>query len=260
MITIVPPDLVPAVNSEVRKVSTLPLSRYLAGVPLVVALLASMASALLAGKADPKSEPVTGTATIGLYVGIAVVVLAAAIFGAVGTGAEYRHQTMPVTALFTADRDRLTAAKLLVTGVSALAVALAVEVVSVVALFAFGRGKFDFGVDLAAVLGGGLLAAVCWSLIGAGLGLLLRSSSTAIVVVLGWLAIAEPLLWLIANGVGATGFVTLFPGSATLSTVAVGSYADSDFLAPTPAAVVVLLLWTIGIGGAGWWNLRRLDL
>ncbi|KAA8888202.1 ABC transporter permease [Nocardia colli] len=260
MITIVPPDLVPSINSEVRKVSTLPLSRILAGVPLVVALLASVASGLLAGKADPRSEPVTGTATIGLYVGIAVVVLAAAVFGAVGSGGEYRHQSMPVTALFTADRDRLTAAKLLVTGVFALAVALAVEVVAVVTLIAFGRGKFDLDLELAAVLGGGLLAAVCWSVIGAGLGLLLRSSSKAIAVVLGWLVIAEPLLWLIANGVGATGFVTLFPGSATISTIAVGSYPDSDFLAPTPAAVVVLLLWTIGIGGAGWWNLRRLDL
>ncbi|MFB8282610.1 ABC transporter permease [Nocardia colli] len=260
MITIVPPDLVPSINSEVRKVSTLPLSRILAGVPLVVALLASVASGLLAGKADPRSEPATGTATIGLYVGIAVVVLAAAVFGAVGSGGEYRHQSMPVTALFTADRDRLTAAKLLVTGVFALAVALAVEVVAVVTLIAFGRGKFDLDLELAAVLGGGLLAAVCWSVIGAGLGLLLRSSSKAIAVVLGWLVIAEPLLWLIANGVGATGFVTLFPGSATISTIAVGSYPDSDFLAPTPAAVVVLLLWTIGIGGAGWWNLRRLDL
>ncbi|WP_405161119.1 ABC transporter permease [Nocardia sp. NBC_01499] len=260
MITIVPPDLVPSVNSEVRKVTTLPTSRFFGTVPLVVALLASIASALMAGKPDPKGEPATGAATIGLYVALAVVVVAAAVFGAIGSGAEYRHQTMPVTALFTADRDRLAAAKVLVTGGFALAAALAVEVVSVVALFAFGRGKFDFGMDLAAVLGGGLLAAVCWSVIGTGLGLLLRSSSTAVVVVLGWLVVVEPLLWLIANGVGATGFVTLFPGSATISTVAVGSFTDSDFLAPTPAAVVVLVLWTIGIGGAGWWNLRRLDL
>ncbi|GAA5088060.1 ABC transporter permease [Nocardia iowensis] len=260
MITILPPELVPSVSSEVRKVTTLPAHRILLGVPLVVALVASMATAIMAGKADPKGQPITGTATVGLYVGLAVVILAAAVFGAIGSGAEYRHHTMPMTALFTADRDRLAAAKLLVTGVFAVAAALAIELVSLLALFAFGRGKFDFGLDLLAVLGGGLFAAVCWSLIGAGLGLLLRSSSTAITIVLGWLVVVEPLLWLVAHGVGASGLVTLFPGSATVSTVAVGSYPDSDFLAPTPAAIVVLLLWTIGIGGAAWWNLRQRDL
>jgi ABC-2 type transport system permease protein len=187
-------------------------------------------------------------------------VLAAAVFGAVGTGAEYRDHSMAVTALFTADRDRLAAGKFLVIGCCALAAAVAVELVSVAALFGVGHGKLAVTGEFFAVLGGGLLAAVCWSLIGASAGILLRSSTRAVPLLLGWIVLAEPLIWLIARGLGIPGVVTLLPVSATVGTVAVGSYPDSDLLAPTPAAVVVLLLWTIGLGAASWWSLRTRDL
>ncbi|MEU2126700.1 ABC transporter permease, partial [Nocardia niwae] len=213
-----------------------------------------------AGPPDPRGQPATGAATIGLYVGLALLVLAAAVFGAVGTGAEYRYQSMPVTALFTADRDRLVAAKFLVTGCCALAAAVALELVSAAALFGVGRDKIAVTGELFAVLGGGLLAAVCWSLIGASAGILLRSSTRAVPLLLGWIVLAEPLIWLIARGLGIPGVVTVLPVSATVGTVAVGSYSDSEVLAPTPAAVVVLLLWTIGLGAASWWSLRTRDL
>ncbi|MFE7745264.1 ABC transporter permease [Nocardia sp. NPDC057455] len=260
MITILPADLVPNVNSEVRKVVTMPRARTLAAALLAVALFASLVSAGLAGPPDPRGQPATGAATIGLYVALALVVLAAAVFGAVGTGAEYRHHSMAVTALFTTDRDRLAAGKFLVIGCCALVAALAVELVSVGALFGVGHSKVAVTGEFFAVLGGGLLAAVCWSLIGASAGILLRSSTRAGTLLLGWMVLAEPLIWLIARGLGIPGAVTLLPVSATIGTVAVGSYPDSDLLAPAPAAVVVLLLWTIGLGAASWWSLRTRDL
>ncbi|WP_280185910.1 ABC transporter permease [Nocardia gipuzkoensis] len=260
MIAILPADLVPNVDSEVRKIVTVPRVRVLAGALVAVALFASHASASTAGPPDPRGQPATGAATIGLYVGLALVALAAAVFGAVGSGSEYRYHSMAVTALFTADRDRLAAAKFLVIGCCALAAAVAVELVSVGALFGVGRGKVAVTGELFAVLGGGLLAAVCWSLIGASAGILLRSSTRAVTLLLGWIALAEPLLWLIARGLGIPGVVTLLPVSASVGAVAVGSYPDSDLLAPTPVAVVVLLLWTIGLGAASWWSLRTRDL
>ncbi|MEV2220504.1 ABC transporter permease [Nocardia vinacea] len=260
MIAVLPPDLVPAVNSEVRKVSTLRAGRILAALIPAVALVASTVTALLAGPADPKSNPATGAATIGLYIGLAVAIVVAGAFGAAGAGAEYRYATMPTTALFTADRDRLVAAKFLVTAGCALAATFVVELIAFACLLGFGRGKFDFGVRFLAVLGGGLLAAVCWSLIGAGLGLLLRTSTTAVVAMLGWLVIIEPLIWVVAKAIGLAGVVTVLPGSATVSTVAVGSFKDSDFLAPTPAALVVLILWTIAAAGGAWWLLRTRDI
>ena len=260
MITLLPPDLVPAVNSELRKAATLRSNAMLAAVLPAVALVACLATSVRSGPADPDADPATGAASIGLYAAIAVTILAAAVFGAAGAGAEFQYHSMPVTALFTTDRDRLIASKLLVTGAIALTVAVAVELVGFACLLIFGRGKVEFGTQLVTVLGGGLLATTCWSLIGAGLALVLRKSGAAIAVLLGWLLIAEPLIWLIANAVGMGGVATLLPGSATIATVAVGSFPDSDILAPTPAAVVVLLLWTIACTGAGWWTLRTRDL
>ncbi|MGW0245151.1 ABC transporter permease [Nocardia goodfellowii] len=256
MITVLPAELVPPLNSEVRKATTLRPNLMLALLLPAVALVASTVTALIAGPANPKANPVTGGASVGLYVAIVAAILGAAYFGATAAGSEYRYQTMPVTALFTLDRDRLVAAKYLVIGAFALAAAVAVELVGTAALFGFGRGKTEFGLRLVTVLGGGLLAVVCWSLLGAGLALILRKSTVAIAIVLGWLLLAEPFVWLVAGVLGLEGLVTLLPGSATIAAVAAGSFPDSDFLAPTPAAMIVLLLWTAGVAGGGWWAVR----
>ncbi|NEW50744.1 ABC transporter permease [Nocardia cyriacigeorgica] len=260
MIDVLSADLVPAINSELRKTASLRWPRLLAALVVAIAVVTSSVTAILAGRADPDGEPATGAATIGLYLALIAVALAAAGYGAASTGGEFRHDTMAVTAMFTPDRDRLVGAKLLVTAAFALVAAIAVEIVALACLFAFGRGKFELTVQLFAALGGGLVAAVCWSLIGAGAGLLLRSPGTGVAAVLGWVTVIEPLIWLVATGIGMAGAATLLPGSSTISTVFVGSFANADLLAPTPAAVVVLLLWTIGIGGAGWWSVRSRDL
>ncbi|MFI9509300.1 ABC transporter permease [Nocardia sp. NPDC052566] len=260
MILTLPPDLVPAVDSEVRKVTTLVSGRIVGAVLVAVALVASAVTAILAGEQDPKGQPATGTATIGLYLSVIAVLVGVGVFAAATAGAEYRYQTMPITALFTPNRDRLVAAKLSVTACFALGTALVVEVAAMVCLLAFGRGKFDFSLRLLAVLGGGLLTAICWAVIGTALGLLLRSSTLAVAALLGWLVIVEPLLWAATYGAGSPGIATILPGSATIGTVAVGSFSENRFLAPTPAALVILVLWTVALGGAAWLSVRRRDL
>ncbi|MBF6247099.1 hypothetical protein IU471_26500 [Nocardia elegans] len=90
--------------------------------------------------------------------------------------------------------------------------------------------------------------------------MLLRQSTGAVALLLGWLLVFEPLVWLVAEGMGIGGLAVLLPGSATVGTVFVGSFDDSGLFAPTPAALVVLLLWTIAVGAAGWWRLRERDL
>ncbi len=260
MIPLLPPDLLPAVTSEARKASTLRSNLILVCALPAVALVAGALTALISGPVDPKSDPVTGAASVGLYLAIAVTVVAAACYGALATGAEFRFGGFPLTVLFTGDRDRVVAAKYLVVGGSVLAAAVVVELVGLLALLGFGHDKVEVGLSLFAVLGGGLLAAVCWSLIGAGLALLLRRAGAAVALILGWLLVAEPLVWVVAQAIGAGGLATLLPGSATIATVAVGSFPDSDILAPTPAALVVLLVWTVLAAGAGWNAFRGRDL
>ncbi|MET8796834.1 ABC transporter permease [Nocardia sp. NPDC004568] len=260
MIDVVPAELVPPVLSEYRKAVTLRYPRVLAGSLVAGTIVAASVTAIMAGPRDPDSDPVTGAATIGLYLALVAVAVAAGIFGAAGAAGEHQHNTLVITALFTVDRDRLAGSKYLVTAAAAAVTALAVEIVAVVCLLLFGRGKFEITAALFAVLGGGLLAAVCWAVIGTGLGLLLRSPALAVGAVLVWVLLAEPLLWVVTAGIGLPGAATLLPGSATLSTVLVGSFADSDLLAPAPAAIVVLLLWSLGVGAAGWWALRRAEL
>ncbi|MBW0273687.1 ABC transporter permease [Nocardia sp. MH4] len=260
MTSVLPADLLPGLESEARKVVAVRPTRLLLGAPVALALIGTLITALLSGPADPKGQPATGAATIGLYLGLAAVFVVAALLGIAATGGEYRRKTMALTALFAPDRDQLATAKFVTTAAFAFAVGLAAEVASLLALLVAGRGKFDFGWQLFEVLGAGLLVAMCWAVIGAGLGLLLRTVSGTVWLLLGWAFILEPLIWVVVKGFGAGGFATLLPVSATVAGVSAGSFAEAEVFAPTPAALVVLLLWTAGIGAAGWWDLRTRDL
>lgn len=260
MTSVLPADLVPAIDTEARKIAAARPNRVLLAAPVALALVATLVTGIMAGPADPLGQPATGAASIGLYLGMVAVFVTAALLGIAATGGEYRRQTMATTALFAPDRDRLVTAKYATTAVVALVVALVAEVVSVLVLLAVAGGKVDFDLRLLEVVGAGLLVAACWAVLGAGVGLILRTASGAIWLVLGWAFALEPLIWVVANGFGAGGLAAVLPVSATVAGVSAGSFAEAEVFAPTPAALVVLLLWTAAVGAAGWWDLRTRDL
>ncbi|MFE3541909.1 ABC transporter permease subunit [Nocardia sp. NPDC059177] len=260
MTAVLPADLLPGADTEARKIVAGPHVRLLLGTPVALALIGTLITALMSGPADPAGQPATGAATIGLYLGMIAVFVAAAVLGITATGGEYRHRTMALSVLLAPDRDRLVTAKYLATAGFALALAVVAELVSFAVLLAAGRGKFELGWQLFEVLGAGLLVAVCWAVLGAGIGLLLRTFTGAVWLVLGWAFVLEPLIWLVAKGFGAGGLAAILPVSATVAGVSAGSFSDAAVFAPTPAALVVLLLWTAAVGAAGWWDLRTRDL
>ncbi|MEU6564794.1 ABC transporter permease [Nocardia nova] len=256
----VPVEVTRAATAELRKITAVRSGRLLP--PILAVLGFFLAAAFAVGGSGPQQDEAlaTGTVTIGLYLAIAVAVGAAAICGAVGAGDEYRYRSIGITALYTPDRDLMFGAKVGVTAAYSLAVAACAEVGALIGLVAFGRGSVEFGWRLTGVFGGGLLAAVCWGVIGAGLGLLVRSPNLAVVAMAGWLFILEPLVWLITKGAGIAGVAVLLPGSATIGTVAVGSFSDSPWLPPNAASAVVLVIWAVLAGAGGWWYLRSHDI
>ncbi|WP_019929233.1 hypothetical protein [Nocardia sp. BMG111209] len=256
----VPPEISRAATAEIRKITTSRLGRQAVPVAAVLGLVVGGISALRGSGPQPHGTLATGTASVGLYIALFVTLAAAAILAALAAGDEYRHQSLPLTALFTTDRDLLLGAKFGVGALYSLILAVAVEAGALLGLLAAGRHRIEFGLTLLSVFGGGLLAIVCWGLIGTGLGLLFRAPGPAITTLILWPLIAEPALWYVARFVGVPGFAVLFPLSATVGTVMTGSFSKSHFLAPTAASAIVLLLWTAGISAAAWWYVRQRDL
>ena len=256
----VPAEVSRAATAELRKITAQRAGLLSAPILAALGFVAATASAVKGTGPQRDGVLATGTATVGLYLVIAVAVGAAAICGAVAAGDEYRYRSIGITAVTTPDRDVLLGAKAVVSAGYALLLAVSAEIGAAIGFAAFGRDTVEFGATLTGVFGGGLLAALCWGVIGVALGMLLRSPNLAVVAIAGWLFIVEPLIWLIAKAAGIAGVVVLLPGSATIGTVTIGSFADSPYLPPNAASAVVLVLWTAAAGAGAWWYLRTRDL
>jgi ABC-2 type transport system permease protein len=188
------------------------------------------------------------------------VILFAGIFGAVNAGSDYRHKTLTPTFLVGPRRDGVVASKLVVTVAVGLGYGVLAEAASLICMSLFGGGRVQWSVTLLAVLAAGLIATVCWSLIGAGLGLLLTSPIGAALALVAWYLVGEVTVSMVSAGFGFQRLGGLLPGGATLATVAVGSLDDSDVFVAWPAAPVLLLVWTALFAGAGWWATRTRDV
>ncbi|MFF3566207.1 hypothetical protein [Nocardia jiangxiensis] len=249
-----------AAYSEIRRVTTQRSGWLLPAFCAAIGLVTGLVSAGTGSGPQDGGQIATGTATVGLYLAVLVAVVVAAVSGASATGAEYRYESMPLTALFVPDRDVRFGTKLGVAALYSLVLGLAAEIGAGIGLAILAHSEVQFGLRLTGALLGGLLAAVCWGVAGASLGLLLRSTGLAVTAMIGWSLVAEPLLWLIVRGIGIAGIAVLLPDSATIGVAAVGSFSHSPFLAPGAVSAVVLIIWTAAVGALTWWKLRERDL
>lgn len=262
ILTAVPDSVLRAANSEVRKVTSVRLSWTVGGGLVVFGVLAFAVMGIVAQDGAAGRDQFMFTVGWAAHLAAAALlaaVVAAAVLGAVAAGAEYRYRSLPVTAMFTPDRNLLLGSKLAVAAGFSLAIVLVLELLGGAALLLFGRDRVPFGGELFAVFGGVALAAVCWSIIGASLGFILRSPVLAMAAVLGAVVI-EPLIWITGRAIGFGGFASILPISATIGAITDGHYAKGAFIAPTPAAMAVLLVWTAASVGAAWWFLTSRDL
>ncbi|MFC9786195.1 ABC transporter permease [Rhodococcus sp. NPDC127528] len=248
-------------TSELRKVTTLRFWWALVLAPLAVALFAASIYAAMADGIDSfGSDLSSGAASVGLFVSVASVVLFAGLFGALNAGTEFRHSTLTPTFLTARGRDGVVAAKLIVTAGFGAAYTLLVEIVAVACMVAFAGDGFDLTGSVLAMLGAGLLAGVAWSLIGAGLGLLLRSSIGAAIALVVWYPMGELIVTAILFGLGAQSLPQWLPGAATWATIAADSAAGIDGFAPWLSAAAALIGWAALAAGLGWWTTRSRDV
>jgi ABC-2 type transport system permease protein len=111
---------------------------------------------------------------------------------------EFRHQTITPTFLACPRRNRVVEAKLAsivaVSGLSGIAMIAAGLVVGAIVISAKGFGTRLGSGDIQQTLALMVLGLVVWSVLGLGVGTLLKNQIAAILVVIGFTFIAEPLL------------------------------------------------------------------
>ena len=120
------------------------------------------------------------------------------IFGIIAVGGEYRYGSITDTYLSCPDRRRVITAKLTVYGLVGAAAGLvssAVALAVTAAWWAAKGGSLQLsGADTWLTLGGGLAACLAFSIIGVGLGALIRNLVGAVAVALAWIALIDGIV------------------------------------------------------------------
>ncbi|MTE12843.1 hypothetical protein [Nocardia aurantiaca] len=261
MILSVPPEVARAANSEVRKVTSVRLNWLIGGGVVAAGLLAFLALGTGFQPGEHAQGFATGSGWAALLTTwvLVLTVAAAAAFGALGSGSEFRYGSLAVSSLFTPDRTLLLGAKLAVAAAFSLGTVLVMEVLGWAAMRLAGGSRVPMDGGFFGVLIGVALAALCWAVIGTSVGFVLRSPTQALAAVLGW-AVLEPLVWITARAIGFGGLAALLPVSSTVGAISGGRYAKNALIAPTPAAMALMVLWSAAAGAGAWWFLTRRDI
>jgi ABC-2 type transport system permease protein len=217
------------INAEWTKLFT---TRVWIGLVIGACLLSGGFAALFTGLAGVEQNGQPGLPAVGTpeYEDLAFSVGANArvlllILGIIGMTQEYRHRTATPTFLTTPRRWRVVAAKLLSYGLVAIPFAVVVLAVGlvVVLIYAGARGaRPELNSDNLQSLGAAGLVLVVFTVIGVGLGALVRNQVGAIVGALVYLQVIEPIV----AGISAIqGAYKWLPGGAVQA-------ITSDFQAP----------------------------
>lgn len=233
-------------RSEITKTFTTRLWwALLIGVVLMTGLQSVATAALAgveAGAGQPASPPPDDPGTIRSVYAEAPFIgayLFALVMGVTAMTGEYRYQTVTPTFLATPRRARVVAAKAVAQlglgatyGVVAVLTAL-VGAGVVIVVRGYGLSYDTPGLWRAVVLA--VLAVAMWTLLGLGLGTLIRNQVAAIVIALALGIIIEPIVGLILSAVDLDQLARLLP-----------SAASSAMTSPAASAVDLLPWW----GGA----------
>jgi ABC-2 type transport system permease protein len=244
----------PLLRAELIKLRT---TRTFAGLSAAAIGISLVVAGLVALLTEPTEESVLvdvfTTDTSSLFI---------VILAVVGIGGEWRHRTITSSLLAAPDRLRFLAAKTLAFAAAgallSIAISVAVAIVGAVILSVRDLPLPEAG-ELAAQYGRNALVAALLGALGVGVGALVRNQVVAVVGLLVFWFMVEPMVLSLVPEVGRFGpFVALPTGLTNIPPEEAG-VADAQLLDPGLAALA-LLAWIGAAFAAGYALLRARDV
>ena len=244
------PGLLALIDAERRKITSTRLWwGLLIGAVLFVGLsvASGLFNAIVTSSTGPTAPPITSPAGVRNVFGAAMsTYLFALILGILGMNQEFRFQTITSTFLATPRRTRVMIAKLVayafVGAVFAL-VGAAVGFGIVLAVLRFHEHAPIEASTVLAILGGGVLGAALYAILGVAVGSLVRNQIAAVLGAIVWVVLIEALVVVFLPAVGKW-----LPGGALGGVLQQTGINGTTYL-PVWGATLVLLGYTAAIGG-----------
>ncbi len=210
------PGMDALVRSEVRKLFSTRLWLWLLLGALGFAALVTVITIATDGSAGNPNPPLSTDAGMrNLFASIGAGSVFGIVLGAIGMTGEFRHQTATPTFLASPHRGRVVIAKLVTYAVAGLCYGLACLVLVLAVALPWLPAK-DIHVSLTqeglpAVLAAAVAIVMIYTLLGVGIGALVRNQIAAVVGTLIYLFVLEGL---ISNIPGVRDYYRWFPGGA----------------------------------------------
>ena len=242
--------MIDAIRSEWIKVSTITVTWVLALLAVLFPVVVTLLTAMFADDMSPSdlAGVISGT-TI-------VAAMLLGVIASIGITNEFSHGTIRPTFAAMPDRWRPLFAKPIVQVAIATALTVGIVVVAWLAGGAIADDPTSLDDGAGAALVGVVLLAIGLTLLGYGLGLLLRNTAATICLLLLWPLIAEGLIAGLLSVAGAEGAVKLLPYSAGFNMAIVDPDPDSF---GRVAGGLYFFAWVLVIAVAGMFRTRRRD-
>ena len=217
-----------------------------ATIPATYGLLAAIVAMTALNTALPLSDlhanlAVAQTVHHALGAGRDFAVLFVAL-GAVGAASEFRHGTAIPTFLVTPRRARVMTAKLAIYATLGLLTALGAAVLQLAIVLPWaatnGHTLAPWTPTVLDPVLAGAAAGACYAALGVAIGLLVRNQVVALMIAIGWFAVAENALAVLAPGVSR-----FLPGG-----VLSGVDTQGLHLLPLYASLPLLAAWVVAVG------------
>lgn len=244
--------MIDAIRSEWIKVSTITVTWVLVLVAVAFPLVITVLTAAFEGGSSD------GADFAGLISGTAVVSsMLLGVVATLGITNEFSHNTIRPTFAALPDRTRALLAKPIVHVAVSLLVTVVIVIVGWVVGTAIAEGTQELSDDGAmAALVGVVFLAIGLTLLGYGLGMLVRNSAAAICLLLLWPLVAEGLIAGLMAAAGVEGLQRWLPYVAgiTMASPDIGS----DSLGRVSGGLY-FFAWVLVVVGLGIWSTKRRD-